>query len=82
MSEIQEEIPGIEMDNNDNAEMEFHEPDQDEDLNDLAVVSTENADEGKINEKLPTNQSHNETGSEGDWNHESESHGVDSRRNK
>ena len=49
-------MPGIEMDNNNNTEMD-HDPDQGKDLNDLAEVSAENAEEGEINDDIPTNQS-------------------------
>ena len=71
ISEIQEEI------SDDNAKMDIDEPDQGKDLNDLPEVSAENADEGEINDDVPTNQSKNETGSQDNPNHEPESHGVD-----
>ena len=67
------------MNNNDNAEMEFHVPVQGKDLNDLADVSAENADEGEIKEDIPTNPKCNKIGSQGDPNHESESQGNDAK---
>ena len=72
ISEVEEELPGIEMDNNDDAEMESHEPDQGKDLSELAEISVENADKGEINEDIPMKQKHNETVSQVDPNHESE----------
>ena len=75
IGEIQEEILGIKMDNNDT--QIGHELDQGEDLDDLAEESAGNADEGGINDDIPTNQDQNETGSQGNINNESENHDVD-----
>ena len=40
INKVQDEIPGIEMDNNDHVEDELHEPDCEKDLNDLVKIST------------------------------------------
>ena len=58
MTDVKDEIPGIEVETNNDMENKLYEPDCEEDMSDLAEALADNTDEGGTNEDMPTNQQH------------------------
>ena len=58
MTDLNNEMPCFELEDINEVENKLFMTDSEEDINNLAEASVDNADEGGINEDIPTNQQH------------------------